>query len=178
MPDDPTLIQRILNGEPELFRELVERHQGALHALVRNLADNPSDQEEIAQDAFVAAFENLRRFDARLGTFGAWLLTIARNRCFNLRKRRRPRGVANVPETGTRAADEEAVDRELWAQLDQALACLPWPQRTAFVLAEILELPHAEVARIEQVEVGTVKSRVSRARRRLRTLLQTLGESP
>lgn len=129
---------------------------------------NDADADDVVQDVFVAAYRNLSDFNAEQAKFSTWLLTIARNRCYNVLKARMP-AIAweELPEREA-PPEAEVVDGELWQQLDAALATLPIEQQSAFVLAEIQELPYSEIAAIEGIEVGTVKSRVSRAKARLR----------
>ena len=179
MDGDRTLIERVLAeaGDVEAFRELVERHQRRVFGFVRNLVRNASDAEDLVQEVFVAAFRKLDSFDAERSQFSTWLLTIARNRCLNHLKR------SSITTTSSSEFDLESrmtqpldvvLNHEMYARLDAALDLLPLEQRTAFVLAEIQELPYAEIAIIEEVELGTIKSRVSRAKQRLRELLSDL----
>jgi RNA polymerase sigma-70 factor (ECF subfamily) len=87
--------------------------------------------------------------------------------------------MGDLPEGAElRTPDAELAGAEWFRQLDEALAALPFEQKTAFVLAEIQGLPHEEVARIEGVRPGTVKSRVSRAREKLRARLRPTAEQP
>ena len=171
------MIERVLDGDVEAFRELVERHQRRVFLFVRNLVRHASDAEDLVQEVFVAAFRKLNSFDAGRSQFSTWLLTIARNRCLNHLQRS---SVATIvcSEFDVEARAVQPVDavlsREMHARLDAALELLPIEQRTAFVLAEIQELPYAEIALIEKVELGTIKSRVSRAKHRLRELLSDL----
>ena len=171
------MIEQVLAGDVDSFRELVERHQRRVFLFVRNLVRLAPDAEDIVQEVFVAAFRKLNSFDAGRSQFSTWLLTIARNRCLNHLKRL---SAATIPstETDVEARTVQPLDamlsRELHARLDAALDLLPLEQRTAFVLAEIQELPYAEIALIEKVELGTVKSRVSRAKQRLREVLSDL----
>jgi RNA polymerase sigma-70 factor (ECF subfamily) len=179
MSDDLDVIGSVRGGNREAFRLLVERYQGPVCCLIRNLIPNAHDGEDLAQEVFLAAYQHLASYDPRQGAFSTWLLTIARNRCLNARKKQRPVVLDELPEpAGPPAPDAEAAEAEWFGQLDQALAALPFGQRTAFVLAEVQGLPHEEIARIEGVPVGTIKSRVSRAREKLRALLRHTAEQP
>lgn len=175
MDGDRTFIDRVLAGDADSFRKLIERHQRRVYGFVRNLVRHSLDAEDLVQEVFVAAFQKLNSFDAERSQFSTWLLTIARNRCLNHLKRS---AVATTSELDVAAGTTPPVDlvlsSELHARLDTALDQLPLEQRTAFVLAEIQELPYAEIALIEEVEVGTIKSRVSRAKQRLREALSDL----
>jgi RNA polymerase sigma-70 factor (ECF subfamily) len=169
--EDLEVIRRILAGDTESFRLLVVRYQRPLFAVIRNLVPGP-DVEDIAQDVFLAAFANLAAFDPARASFSTWLFTIARNRCLAALKKRRPVLCDRLPEAADcRTPEREASEEEWFRRLDAALEQLPFGQRTAFVLAELQGLAHEEIARIEGVSVGTVKSRLSRARDKLRALL-------
>jgi RNA polymerase sigma-70 factor, ECF subfamily len=175
MHDDEQIIARVLAGDAEAYRCLVERHERSVFGFVKELVRNMSDVEDLAQEVFVAAFTHLASFDGRRAKFSTWLLTIARNRCCNhLKKRLLPTGEMADMASRVPPPDRVAANRETWNQLDDALDKLPLEQRTAFVLAEIQELPLAEIAVIEGVPLGTVKSRVSRAKERLRQSLKDL----
>jgi RNA polymerase sigma-70 factor (ECF subfamily) len=175
MNETRTLIERVLAGDVEAFRELVERHQRRVFGFVRNMVRNPADVEDLVQEVFVAVFRKLESFDAERSQFPTWLLTIARNQCLNHLKRSL---IPTASEFGVESRTTQPLDTvlsgELHDRLDAALNQLPLEQRTAFVLAEIQELPYSEIAIIEEVELGTIKSRVSRARQRLREVLSDL----
>jgi RNA polymerase sigma-70 factor (ECF subfamily) len=177
--NDLDAIRLVLDGDAESFAVLVRRYQGPLCVLVRNLLPRGADWEDIAQDVFLAAFANLRSFDAARASFRTWLFTIARNRCFNALKRRRPILPGELPEgADAHTPDAEAERREWFGRLDTALDELPFEQKTAFVLAEIQDLSCEEIGRIEGVSVGTVKSRLARARQKLRAALAPAPEPP
>lgn len=178
MDGDWTSIERVLAGDVEAFRGLVERHQRRVNGFIQNLVRHGPDAEDLVQEVFVAAFRKLDSFDAKRSQFSTWLLTIARNQCLNHLKRSSISTVVSPEfdiESQTTQPLDEVLSGELHARLDAALGLLPLEQRTAFVLAEIQELPHAEIALIEEVEVGTIKSRVSRAKQRLREILSELN---
>lgn len=173
MNDENMIIERVLSGEAGAFRRFVELHQSLVFQFARNMLRSPEDAEDLTQDVFVAAYQNLATFDATRAKSSTWLLTIARNRCLNRLRQRQPNLSADLerPDPAPCPA-ETASQHEVWQHLDSALQGLPLEQRTAFVLTEIQELPHAEVAAIEGIELGTVKSRVSRARERLRDAMR------
>lgn len=171
------MIERVLAGDVEAFRELVEQHQRRVFGFVRNLVRHAPDAEDLVQEVFVAAFRKLDSFDAERSQFSTWLLTIARNRCLNHLRRSSVATISSTEfdvEARTTPPVDTLLSHELHARLDAALYLLPLEQRTAFVLAEIQELPYAEIALIEEVELGTIKSRVSRAKQRLREELSDL----
>lgn len=168
MDEDQRDIAHVLAGATDAFRGLVERHQRLVWTFAWNMLRNDADAEDLVQEVFVAAFRNLAAFDVHRARFSTWLLTIARNRCCTRLKTRAPTIASDEPSDGDAAPDTAVADSELWQQLDAALERLPAEQRSAFVLAEIQELPYSEIAAIAGVEIGTVKSRVSRAKARLR----------
>jgi RNA polymerase sigma-70 factor (ECF subfamily) len=172
MDDDQLAIARVLAGTAEAFRSLVERHQSAVWTFAWNMLRNDADADDLVQEVFVAAYRNLAVFDGGRARFSTWLLTIARNRCCTMLKARGATAAADDVPDSTPPPEAAVMDGELWQQLDAALARLPVEQQSAFVLAEIQELPYSEIAAIEGVEIGTVKSRVSRAKARLREIFQ------
>jgi len=173
MPEEAEVIRRVVEGDVDGFRLLVERYQRPVFLLVRNLVPNPHTCEDIAQDVFLTAFHRLSSFDPARATFLTWLLTIARNKCLNVLKKKTPNPNGEAFERASlRTPPEEAAERELFQRLDEALEGLPPQQRTAFVLAEFMGLSYDQLAGIEGVAVATVRSRVSRAKERLRSLLR------
>jgi RNA polymerase sigma-70 factor (ECF subfamily) len=170
--DDRELVRRVLAGQTANFRVLVDRHQQSIFRFASGLLGNREDAQDVTQDAFLAAFANLSGYDSLRAAFSTWVFTIARNRCLNLLKHRRPIALDEPDSIGGLTSTDPIVSQELSQQLDRALASLPVEQRSAFVLAEIEELPYAEIARIERTSVGTVKSRIHRAKQRLQSLLE------
>lgn len=170
--DDERSIAQVLGGDRDAFRELVERYRRPLVGLIRSIVGQNGEVDDIAQETFLAAYRHLDSYDARRGAFATWLLTIARRQCLNALERRRL-SVGEPPREplDSRTPADYASANELMTALDDGLVELPEAQRSAFVLSEIHELPHAEIAAIEGIEVGTVKSRLARAKERLRSIL-------
>src|SRR5207244_2760826 len=120
----------------------------------------------------VAAWTHLATYDPARGAFFTWLVRIARNRALNVLAKRTPEAMAEVPDRAAPVPADDGLTREqAHRRLDAALAALPAEQRAAFALSEIHGLPLADVAEIEDVPLGTVKSRIARAREKLREAL-------
>jgi len=173
------IVVQVLAGKTSEFRKLVELHHRPVFRFARSLIGDEHEAEDITQEVFLAAYDNLASFNAQRATLRTWLFTITRNRCVNHLKRRRPVLDGEVIANTQRAASSDATEQnEFWSRLDEALDALPIEQKTAFVLAEIEGLAYAEIAQIEQTTLDTVKSRIHRAKQRLRTVMApTLGEN-
>lgn len=173
MNEDAQIVSQILSGKTSEYRRLVDRYQKPIFRFVHNLIGDQHDAEDITQDVFVAAFDHLRSFDARRASLSTWLFTIARNRSVNhLKRKRGPKTDLSDRSVRSHTATDDVARQEFWQQLDEALALLPMEQKTAFVFAEIEQLPYAEIALIERTALGTVKSRIHRAKQALRAVLE------
>lgn len=169
---DSQAIERVLGGDADAFERIVERYQKPLLKMIMNFLDDREESRDVGQEVLVAAYRNLAAFDPARSRFSTWLFAIARNRSLNALRRRRRREGAAKPEPGSdqnvRSPREEAARREIFARLDAAVRRLPARLRTVFVFAEFEGLPYDEIAQLEGIKTGTVKSRVSRARARVR----------
>ena len=169
------IVARVQDGRREEFARLVRGYQQALFRIVGNLLP-PSRVEDVVQEVFLAAFAAIERFDPRRGSFRTWLFAIARNRARNARRKRREERLPDDhPLPYERTPHDELQTREVFRRLDRALKGLRFEERVVFVLAELEGLTYAEIARIEGVKLGTVKSRLARARARLRRELEGVG---
>ncbi len=178
---DFALMTRIGAGDHEAFRQLVERHQNAVVGTVTKMLGNHSDAEDIAQQVFLRIWRNARRYqpDAK---FTTWLYTITRNLVFNETRRRGRKKEVSADEREETARhviedspeyrpDQELLQNELRAAVDQAIAALPETQRMAVVLRRYEQLPYEEIAVILKLSVPAVKSLLFRARTTLREAL-------
>lgn len=173
--DDEFLVQQILGGNRDAFRLLVLRYQRPLFRFL-GLLGFPSDvAEDVAQQTFLRVHGSLASFDPRQARFSTWLFTIAKRLATNERARahrhrEQPVGGAPAEEAPAATADPAlAADRR--RRLSAAIAALPEALRSAFFLSQIDELTLEEVAAVEGCALGTVKSRVHRAREQLRAAL-------
>jgi RNA polymerase sigma-70 factor (ECF subfamily) len=175
MIEDEHAIRHVLVGEREAFRSLVVRHQAAVRATIHALWRHCPDWEDVAQDVFLAAFRHLATFEAGKGSFRTWLLAITRNQCRTARKRPTATQVDALPDGADyRTPDVAACEEEWFRRLDDALAALPEDQRLLFVLVEMQGLSYQEAAEVADINLGTVKSRLSRAKEWLRETLAPL----
>ncbi|MFT7642799.1 MAG: RNA polymerase sigma-70 factor (ECF subfamily) [Pirellulaceae bacterium] len=169
--DESAIIRQTLDGNTNAFRQLVELHQHRLYRFVCNIVADRHTAEEIAQDSFLKAYEKLSTFDSTRASFQTWLFRIARNRSLNALCKRKP-VTTEENDIPFESAPDERLERAEWKrQFDVALDQLKPEQKTVFVLAEIEEMPLREIAIIEDVPLGTVKSRLSRAKNSLRQSL-------
>lgn len=167
------LIQRSLNGDLEAWGEIVSRYKQAVFAVALSILRNYADAEDAAQDAFIRAYENLSKYDLSR-RFSTWMFTVAANVAKNaLRKRRRQRDPP-LPEVEEDPAEEAHGDLRL-AAVRQAVAELPEVYRAPVVLRYWHGLPLEEIGQVLGLPVGTVKTRLHRARALIRTKLLEQG---
>jgi RNA polymerase sigma-70 factor (ECF subfamily) len=184
---DELTLRRAATGERAASRALVERYQVRVFALVSRMlyARAAATIEDVAQDTFLQVFKQLPMFvpagrgkpdplhdrphgTARLST---WILTIAARRAIDELRRERPAAVPHEEPIGGERADERARRREVIVAIEAALAELSPELRAAFLLREYHGLEYAEIALALRIDLGTVKSRLSRARAALRERL-------
>jgi len=177
-PTDLELIQQIRAGSDAGFEELMRRYKKPVLNFVYRLLGNATEADDVAQDAFVRAYQRLASYRPE-EKFSTWLFTIARNAAIDrLRYRQRhptaPLDAAPEPF----AVSNEVANRELGAQIAAAVQALPEDQRTALVLAEYHDMSYVEIAGIMRCSEKSVESRLYRAKQTLRQRLQSLGVTP
>jgi RNA polymerase sigma-70 factor (ECF subfamily) len=179
---DQELIARCLAGQTQAFGLLVERYQHRLYGTLVHVVGSRELAVDVAQDAFLLAFEKLASFRGQSG-FYSWLFRIALNAAASAR-RKHSRVNSSIDAAREAAGHEpsdgrpdsppdhalEVADRQRLVR--QALAELPEEFRTALILKEMDELKYEEIAEILNVPIGTVRSRIHRARQELRGKLQ------
>ena len=185
MTEEQELVALAQKGDQDAFARLVEANQGKIYTLTLRMTGNPDDGAELAQEAFLRAWKGLPGFQAE-SSFSTWLYRLASNACVDLLRREgRHRAAAglslddeelnlDVPDPA-RSPQDEAERRELRESIDRGLAALSPEHRQVLVLREIHQLRYDEIADVLSLDVGTVKSRISRARRQLRKFLLECG---
>ena len=187
MPDDRRLVRRIQSGERRAFEEFVDSFGPRVHRLVRRYVENPTDAEDLTQEAFVRAFRFFGRYNRDM-PFENWLYRIISN-VFVDELRRRPKlrtqsldqpvapakgGSEVLPEVADDTADPERLlfHGELDEPLQHSLNMLPHEFRQAVILADIEGLSYEEISEVMGCSLGTVRSRLHRGRKLLRNRLR------
>jgi RNA polymerase sigma-70 factor (ECF subfamily) len=185
--DEPALILEAQAGDLNAFNRLVLEYQTTVYNLAYRIMGEGDSASDAAQEAFISAYKNLKHY--RGGSFKAWLLRIVTNACYDELRRRKRRPAASLealtvvekgPDAESEAslvsADESPEDRvqrrELAAHLQHCLDELPEDMRTVVVMSDVMEMEYAEIASSTGAALGTIKSRLSRARARLRDCLR------
>jgi RNA polymerase sigma-70 factor (ECF subfamily) len=187
--DEPALIQSAQKGELEAFNTLILHYQDMVFNTALRILSDDDLAADAAQEAFISAFRSIATF--RGGSFKAWLMRTVTNACYDeLRRQKRRPTTPLEPDT----ADGDEMDSPKWladpnmtpAQQSEAdelehaiqhcLDALPTEFRTAVVLADIQGMDYTEVAAASRVPLGTIKSRLARARLRLRECLRGFEE--
>ncbi|MHC4292593.1 MAG: RNA polymerase sigma factor, partial [Planctomycetota bacterium] len=178
MTHEEQMIQDVLNGKTGSFRWIIGRYQRPILQMVSNLLFDRHAAEDITQEVFMTAYQKLSTFDPMRSRFSTWLFTIARNKSINYLRKKRPVVLMDSQEIPSAVNPGDSVDREEFCQrMDEALSQLPPRQKRAFMLAEFESLPYEEIAQIECVSIGTIRSRIHRAKKKLqKTLKQVSGE--
>ena len=172
-------------GDQEAFAALVRLYEKRVLALTRRMCRNPADAEEAAQEAFLAAWQGLPFFRGD-ASFSTWLYRLASNACVDLLRREGRHQAAAGPSLddeeapldvadGTPGPQEAAERRELREQIEEGLRALTPEHRQVLLLREMHQLSYDEIADTLELDVGTVKSRISRGRRQLRKFLLEKG---
>jgi len=175
MTQETQVIRQVLEGDIECFRLIVERYERPIARMIRNIINNRESCEDIAQDVFFTAYRKLASFDPARSNFSTWLFTIARNKSINALRKKRPLSMSELPQNSDRHnPSDELAEREFFDELDAGLEALPSAQKRAFVLAEFEELSYEDIAQIEGVRIGTVKSRINRAKKKLAKALKEI----
>lgn len=179
--DDIALVERFKLGDRSAFDELVLRHQDSIYNLCRRMLGNAHDAEDAAQDAFLKAYRHLPEFQPD-AAFATWLYRIAVNTCLD--RTRKPVFASLFHRSGEgyeimydapspdpspeRLVEAKQLDRSLWRSLGRLSPKL----RTVLILKEVEGLSYEEIAEVLDISLGTVKSRISRARDEVQELMQ------
>lgn len=179
--DEPALIAAAQRGELPAFNQLILHYQGVAYNVAYRILNDPDAAADATQDGFLKAYRKLDQY--RGGSFKAWVLRIITNTCYDTLRahRRRPTSpLESEDEDGEHDAllldtaerpDDFVMRRELAGAIQGAISQLPLDQRTVLVLSDIEGLNYQEIAESTGAALGTVKSRLSRARAHLRDLL-------
>lgn len=187
--DETALIHSAQKGDLDAFNTLILHYQNIVFNTAARILGDDDLAQDAAQNAFISAFQSIQSF--RGGSFKAWILRTVTNACLDeLRRQKRKPTAPLEPETG----DGDEIDSPKWLadpgmtpaqraeanELEHAiqhcLDALPTEFKTAVVLADVQGMDYAEAAAASRVPIGTIKSRIARARLRLRECLRSFEE--
>lgn len=181
---DAALVARLQQGDQGAYAQLVDEHAGRIYRLALRMMGNEADAEDVLQETFLSAFKSIDRFEAR-SSLGTWLYRIASNAALMRLRRREPEQVS-VDEPLERddgdllprqffdfccLPEEDLLRDEAWTEMERAIEDLPPSLRGVFVLRDIEGLSTEETAAALDLSISAVKSRLMRARLKLRERL-------
>jgi RNA polymerase sigma-70 factor (ECF subfamily) len=184
--DEQALIGSARKGDARAFNQLVLRYQSMAYNVAYRILSDPDAAADATQDAFLSAFRAMRKF--RGGSFKAWLLRIVTNACYDqlrVKQRRPTSSLDDLPvevdhtyylHDPAEQPDEFVERRELSALIQAGISTLPVEQRVVLVLSDVQGMSYQEVSEVTGVSLGTVKSRLSRGRAKVRDYLVENGE--
>ncbi|MBP7791841.1 MAG: sigma-70 family RNA polymerase sigma factor [Candidatus Goldbacteria bacterium] len=190
--DEKELIQRILKGEKECFKEIIIRYKSVVYNHSRNFLRNTQEAEDVTQEIFINVFNNLKKFrgDSKLST---WIYRITVNTCKN-RLKQMKRLKANIIEEVTNEENDESrklledvreneektpdnvfMQKNIRDVIYKNIQKLPEEQKTVIILKDIDNLSYEEIAKTMKISVSAVKSKLFRARENLREKIEREG---
>lgn len=184
---DEILIEQSRQGQMNAFNDLVLRYQDLVYSISYRIMGESQSAADVTQDTFIKAYQRLDSF--RGGNFKAWLSRIATNGCYDelRRVKRRPQTYledlkpedsddeAPIPSTAD-TPEEVALQADLQRAIQHCISNLKDDQRMVLVMSDVQEMSYQEIADSTDVQIGTVKSRLSRARLAVRNCLQGFSE--
>ena len=167
---DEELLSSFLDGEESCFRQLMDRHEQKIFGVALKITGSRADALDATQDAFLTAFRRAETFRGD-SAFGTWLYRIAINASKDVVRKRKP--TEELVEDTTVSSQGRVADTvALRIDLANALRKLPDEYREAVVMHDLGGIPYEDIATATGVRIGTVKSRISRGRRRLAELME------
>ncbi len=178
-PSDEALLAGFATGDPRTAAAFVRRFQGRVYGLALTIVRQPAVAEEVAQETFARVYRHAGNYDARRGRVSTWLLSIARNLAIDITRMRRfdpvdPEVIAAELSIDSRGPgiDEMGVQPDERARLRAAISELPKDQRSALVQAAYIGRTAREISALDDVPLGTVKTRIRTAMLKLRSELE------
>ena len=182
--NEEKLIDRAARGDAAAFDELLGAYEKKMYAVCLRMSGNHEDAQDCLQETMLRVYRAISGFKGQ-STFSTWLYRVAMNTCLDELRKKRNRTSTSLDgllEAGWSPSDEfdtperHALNREKSAEIRRVIAELPEDMRAAVVLRDIEGMSYEEIARVLDINVGTIKSRISRGREKLREKFQSKAE--
>lgn len=172
------LIEAAAGGDPAAFEKLMRMHEGKMYAVALRMCASREDAQDCMQEAMIRAYRAIENFRFQ-SSFSTWIYRITMNTCLDELRRRKVRQATSLDAlldagwapSGGESPEGHAMEQDRKRALEQAIRTLPEDMRAAIVLRDIQGYSYDEIADILSVNVGTIKSRISRGREKLREIL-------
>ena len=172
--EEAEFVQRCLNGEKQAFAFLVERYKTPVINLIFRLIRQREEANDLAQETFIKAYKNLRRYDSNY-KFSTWLFQIAKNLSLDYLRKRRPDLMQEHYMEGIEGwegdPEQTFLKHEFQMELEQAMAKLPIHLKTTLVLYHLNGLSYQEISEVLNIPLHTVKNQLFQARKKLKEYL-------
>lgn len=187
--DEKKLIRNILSGDLDAFAELVEAYEKQVYNLCYRMCGNEEDAKDLTQEAFVKVWRGLEHYQFE-SAFSTWLYRLTSNVCIDFLRRRKRQNTVSLfvsreedgetelePPDQEPLPEEQLLQRERRQAIERAMGQLEEEFRLVLTLRVIHDMPYEQIAQITNVKVGTVKSRLARARSKLKKILVESGNN-
>ena len=178
------MIERASRGDAAAFNRLMEQHERRMYAVALRMCGNREDAQDCLQEAMLRVYRAIGGFKGQ-SSFSTWVYRITMNTCLDELRRKKNRQSTSLdslldmgwsPSDDTNAPEKQAMRSELRRNLNRAIQELPEEMRSAVVLREIQGFSYEEIAHMLEINVGTIKSRISRGREKLREKMKENAE--
>lgn len=182
--DEQRLIHQAARGEAAAFEQLMRQHEGRMYAVALRMCGNREDAQDCLQEAMLRVYRAIGGFKGQ-SSFATWVYRVTMNTCLDELRRRKVRTASSLDQlldAGWAPTDEEdtperhSIASEQRRMLEKAIAGLPEDMRAAIVLRDVQGFSYDEIAKMLEANVGTIKSRISRGREKLRDVLMRQPE--
>jgi len=182
--EESRLIERASRGDEQAFNTLMSMHERRMYAVAIRMCGNYDDAQDCLQEARIRVYRSISGFKAQ-SSFSTWVYRITMNTCLDELRRRKSRpntSLDNLLDTGWSPAEtgdgpeQHVLHREKRAELERMISELPEDMRAAIVLRDIQGMAYDDIAIALNANIGTIKSRISRARERLREKISAQSE--
>ena len=178
--DERKLIERASGGDANAFNRLLSQHERRMYAVAMRMCGNREDAQDCLQEAMLRIYRAIGSFKGQ-STFSTWVYRITMNTCLDELRRKKNKQNASLdnlldmgwsPTDGSNTPEKSAMQSEVRQCLHAAIRELPEDMRAAVVLRDLQGLSYEEIAQTLDINVGTIKSRISRGREKLREKLK------